>query len=280
MLRCIVQELRKNFYYPYVLLSVVSILALCLSATGKEDESRNAVMVISMMLQGREAAAGDIQQSALFLWAQGLGSWLPLFLPLILTFGYMVLISEERRNGQVMFQLLRGGNIRYTVSKVVSGALYGGIVFAAAYALYGGLLAIFFPSFSAFPMEEQSYYLESCFNNNITFYIIRQMAGIFLYGMSAASFGIGAAIFFRDKYMLLSLPFLMNYIYRQVLMKFIIIRTMEGRSIRWLEAFFPDSIMQVSPDRYWLASLCFLLAVYAGLVIAFYISVKRGRWGE
>lgn len=276
MLRCIYQELRKNFYLPYVILPVVSILALCLAGTGEIDANGNEITIFSLILQGREAAAGQIEKSALYLWMQGMGTWLTLFLPLLLTFGYVALISEERQNGQVMFQLLRSGNFRYCIAKVVSGALFGGIILVVSYALFGILMAAFFPAFSSYPLEDQSFYLEFYFDNNIGIYIFKRLAGVFFFGVSASAFGIGVAIFFRDKYMLLCLPFLLNYMYRQILMKWIISRTMEGGSVKWIETFYPDTMIHISLDRYWFTSVLLLLILYMGLILLFYVSVKRG----
>lgn len=280
MFRNIGQELKKNCYYPYVLLPVISIVALCLASPGEIGSNGEEITIFSLMLQGREAAAGQIGKSAFYLWKQGLaGGWLPLFLPLLLTFGYIALLSDERQSGQIQFQLLRSGNLRYCIGKVASGALFGGIIFVVSYSLFGILMAVCFPALSSFSPEEQSLYLEMYFANSIHIFVLKQLVGVFLLGVSASAFGIGVAIFFRDKYMLLCLPFLLNYTYRQSLMKLMINKTMEGEgeSIRWIEAFFPDSIVQLSFNRYWGVSLLMLLLVYVGLTLLFYVSVKRGE---
>ena len=284
MLRCISQELKKIFYLPYVLLSAAGILVLHLMSTGEMDETVKCITIFSLMLQGKEAAAGQIEKSALFLWKQGIGEWLNIFLPLLLTLSYIVLISEERQNGQSKFQFIRSSNLHYCISKVFSGGVFGGSVFMAAYALFGLLMMAQFPLFSGFSLDAQSFYREIYFGNSIYFYIMKRLVGAFLYGMSASVFGIGVAILFRDKYMLLCLPFLLNYMYRRILTKLLYTAVVDGESVEFIEALYPDFLMQVSWNRYWILSVFMLLLAYAVMVVLFYWSMKRsirrGNWGE
>ena len=280
MLHCINQELKKNIHFPYFLLPIAGIILLCLTSVVESDETRQNITVFSLMLQGKAAAEGHIERSSLFLWRQGIGEWLLLFLPLMLTFEYIALLSEERQNRQIHFQLIRSGNFQYCISKIMGGALSGGIIFPIAYVLFGILMAIFFPHFSGFPQEEQNLYLELYFENNIYMYIFKQLIGIFLSGIASSVLGIGAAIFFRNKYILLCLPFLLNYIYRQTLSKLIINATSAGNSVEWIEAFYPEYIMRISINQYWIASFLMLLLEYIILSVLFYGRVKRGIFYE
>lgn len=147
------------------------------------------------------------------LWKCGIGDWLLVFLPLLSTFGYIVLNAEERQSGQIKFLLIRMGNLRYCVSKVLSGALIGGFTFVAGYLIFGVFMLILFPSFGAFPADSQSIYMELYFGNTVFLYVLKRLTGVFLLGIFSSVFGIGVAMIFRDKYMLMCLPFLLNYIY-------------------------------------------------------------------
>ena len=154
----------------------------------------------------------------------------------------------------------------------------------AAYALFGLLMMAQFPLFSGFSLDAQSFYREIYFGNSIYFYIMKRLVGAFLYGMSASVFGIGVAILFRDKYMLLCLPFLLNYMYRRILTKLLYTAVVDGESVEFIEALYPDFLMQVSWNRYWILSVFMLLLAYAVMVVLFYWSMKRsirrGNWGE
>ena len=74
--------------------------------------------------------------------------------------------------------------------------------------------------------------------------------------------------------------YLLNYIYRQTLSKLIINATSAGNSVEWIEAFYPEYIMRISINQYWIASFLMLLLEYIILSVLFYGRVKRGIFYE
>ena len=90
--------------------------------------------------------------------------------------------------------------------------------------------------------------------------------------------GIGVAIVFRDKYMLVCLPFMINYIYQQVLSKM----TTDAMAVEaWerlyrIEALRPENIMNLSLGWNWFLSVFLMVALYGILAVGFYCCVKRG----
>ena len=269
MLRCIGLEFRKNCYWPYVLLPVIGIVCLGFGNT-VYDASGESITLFELAGQLRAGViAPDISFSAPVIWQQGLGSWLVLFAPLLVS---------ERQNGQMKFELIRAGSIRYCASKVVSGALFGGTVFLTGYVLFGLAVNIFFPTLSSFRAEEQSLCMELYLGNSMLSFVFRRLAGAFMFGVFSSVFGIGVAVFFEDKYMLICLPFLLNYIYQQIIQKTAQRLYADGAdSAVWAEAFYPPSIADISADRYWAVPVLALLLVYLAVTAAFCISVKRGK---
>lgn len=278
VMRCIGLEMKKNLHWPYVLLSVAGIA--CLGFCGTVfDPSGAQTTLFGLARQIHEGGIiPDISMSVPVIWQQGLGSWLALFAPLLVTFGYVVTLSSERQNGQMKFELIRGGNFRYSVSKAVSGALFSGVMFLAGYALFGFLLKLFFPAFSSFGEEQQWFYLSFYPGNSVILFCIYRLAGAFFFGVFAGVFGIGVAVFLEDKYMLICLPFLLNYIYQQVLQKAVTGKYAAGaESAVWLESFYPASFANLSASRYWAVPVLVLGLIYFGIVLAFWIRLKRGR---
>ncbi|MCD7922776.1 MAG: hypothetical protein LUG27_10180 [Clostridiales bacterium] len=241
------------------------------------DYTGKSITIFALMLQTEKEAAAEIGKSDLVMWMQVLSGWLPLLLPLLLSFGYLVTLSSERQSGETGFQLIRMGNFRYSISKLTGGALAGGIGFTAGYGIFGLVMMSVFPGFSAFPQDEQTIWLQLYGGGaGITIFVVKRLLGIFLYGMFACVFGLGAAILIRDKYMLLCLPFLLNYIYIQVLQR-LLNESFSGAGDRTelISAFFMDSVVNISGNRYWYVSMFFMLTVYAGLFVAFYMEVQR-----
>ena len=137
--------------------------------------SGKQISIFSLIFQAQQANT-DISKSALALWQAGIGGWLVVFAPMLLSMGYILLLSEERRNGQIRFHILRSGNWKYCISKVCSGALAGGIVFLIGYALFGLLLVMRFPSVRTFPIEEQEIFL---LGSSIGIVIMKKLIGAF-----------------------------------------------------------------------------------------------------
>ncbi len=270
-------ELKKNIYVPYIFIEIIGIIILCLSATGETDMNGKQISIFSLMFQAQQANV-DVSRSALALWQAGIGGWLVVFAPMLLSMGYILLISEERRNGQMRFHILRSGNWKYCISKLCSGAWAGGIVFLIGYALFGLLMLVRFPSIRTFSVEEQEIFL---MGSSISVVIIKKLIGAFLYGMFGSVFGIGVAIVFRDKYMLVCLPFMINYIYQQILTKMATdaMAAEAYEKLTWIETFRPENIMNISFGWNWFLSVILMLAIYAVLLVIFYRCVKRGDWG-
>lgn len=270
-------EFKKNIYVPYIFIEIIGIIILCLSATGETDMNGKQISIFSLIFQELPANT-DVLKSALSLWQAGIGGWLVVFAPMLLSMGYILLISEERRNGQIRFHILRSGNWKYCISKLCSGALAGGIVFLIGYALFGLLMLVRFPSIRTFSAEEQEILL---MGSSISVVIIKKLIGAFLYGMFGSVFGIGVAIVFRDKYMLVCLPFMINYIYQQILTKMATdaMAAEAYERLTWIETFQPENIMNISLGWNWFLSVILMLAIYAVLSVIFYRCVKSGDWG-
>lgn len=280
MLRCIWLELKKNLYLPYVLLIVSGVLLFGLAVPAGRNRVGEEIAIFSMMLQGEELKmAAGIEGSDLVLWSAGTSGWLGTFLPFLLTFGYIFVFSSERQDKFLQFLRIRCGNLRYCCSKIMGGALSGGLTFTLGYALFGILMIAFFPSFSSFSPEEQEIYT-GIWGGNTAGYVARRLAGSFFYGAGSCMFGIGVAVLLRDRYMLLCLPFLLNYCWIQVLNKLVIADMVyrEGLYSRLIQAFDPSSLINMSWDKYWLLELMMMLVLYAGLVVLFYRLMERGYY--
>ncbi|MCI6536680.1 MAG: hypothetical protein MR443_03405 [Lachnospiraceae bacterium] len=273
MIRNIRLEVQKILHLPYLLLSVAGIIALCLTATGETDVGGRQISIFSLMIRSEDASS---QHVALELWRAGIGGWLIVFAPMLLTVGYMISLSGERQNGQIRFALMRSGKLRYCISKVCGGALAGGIIFLIGYAVFGLLMMIRFPLLSTLPVEEQEFYL---MGSSLAMEVVKYLIGAFLYGMTGSLFGIGVAIVFRDKYMLICLPFMINYIYQQVLSKLSLEcwASENYEKITWIEAMKPESIMNISGNVIWLIPFVAMLVLYVVLIGIFYLSMKLSR---
>lgn len=123
-------EMKKYLYFPYLLLAVIGCVVLAFSANADYDSSGSAVSVFRLAITGiAHKSKQPIEYSALFMWIKGMNGWLPLILPLLMSFGYIAVLSAERHNGMTGFLLIRSENAKYCATKVTAGVLTGGTLF-------------------------------------------------------------------------------------------------------------------------------------------------------
>lgn len=272
MVRCIGAEFKKYCYLPYMLTGVLGIVFLGFVNTVYDSDGMQVPVFVLMLRFLKEEPVRDISMCGFILWGNAISGWLAVFAPLLLTFSYIAVLSGERQNGLTQFELIRFGNLKYSMTKVVSGALFAGTVFVVGYIMLGLLFAAVFPSLSDFPVGEQEIFI----GGSPVVYVLKKLAGGFFYGMFSGMFGIGVAVWFRDKYMLICLPFLLNYVYQQILQKAVLVRYASGaESAAWLEAFLPYRIADISISRYWIVPIAVMLVVYAGIAFSFYLNADR-----
>ena len=182
---------------------------------------------------------------------------------------YIAVLSAERHNGMTGFLLIRSQNAKYCATKVTAGVLTGGILFMTANIVFGLMMFIAFPAYISFSVDEQMMYADWYGTGSmVLIYVVKRLIGSFLYGMAASMFGIGAAIFFRDRYMLLCLPFLLNYIYTQILQRL----TLENPAVARLNL---SNLMNVSGESGWGWTVGLTIVCYVILVLLYYAQVKR-----
>lgn len=274
MMRCIRTEFHKCIYVPFFLLNIFGSFALCLSAIAEYDYNGKSLTIFELIRTG--TAGSSIDTSNLMLWKQGGSGWLSLLLPVLSTAGYLLILSSERNSGEMGSMLIRMGNFRFVTAKITGGALAGGIGFTCGYALFGLLIYLTTPAFSGFSSEEQMILLTGSGTSHIAAFILFRLIGCMAYGMAVSVFGIGVSIVFRDKYMLVCLPFLLNYIYSQMLQmlsSYGVLTSSDGTS--WLPVFSLDSLLNMTPTLSWIFSVLFILAVYILLGGLFYLEIKR-----
>ena len=87
MMRNIRIEVQKILHLPYLLLGVAGIIALCLTATGDMNVGGSQISIFSLLIRPEVT---NTPHTAFELWRAGIGGWLTVFAPMLLTLGYMI----------------------------------------------------------------------------------------------------------------------------------------------------------------------------------------------
>lgn len=278
-MKSIICEIKKSLYIPFFGMSCLGVVLVCLLSEGYTSFSGKNYTIIELLLLKRDVMLTDVNLNRYEIWNRGIGTWTQLLLPFLLSIGYLYVISSERQTGMNRLMLIREGNVRYGVSKVVSAMFSGGCIMLAGYVIFGLIVYAKFPSIYEYATENINEYMQLYLDFNESLLCFERCIDIFIYGMSVNAFTFLVAILFTDKYILLCLPVMLKYIWGQVILKVQIDAMNKGQDmlLNLSSGLRPENILNGRHDYLWGVSLVFMFVVYMlGLCLNIYMLKKKG----
>ena len=173
------------------------------------------------MLTDEEFRAGnewdivpDFSQAVMF----GPNSYMNIFSMIIVSIPFTMLVSSEKKNSNTRFEIIRVGRFKYTLGKFLAVITSGGTVMVAGYLIY--VIACYFilPE-----TRTEMFSFEFTGNNSLSIFIyenigfaglyIFKMLLMFCYGMVSVLMAFLLSAFMKNRYLILCIPFILNYIY-------------------------------------------------------------------
>lgn len=183
--------------------AVVSFFTVITLPSGEEG---TVFSLILSLIQGSDSVGGSY--SALNLFLQPQGDSLEMLVPILAAFPFVLSFTTKRRTGNVRFELARAGRSCFCTSHLISAVITGGLVLTVGYLLYGVCLTGFFPL--TVEMDEVSAL-------SATVKVLKELGGLFLYGGGSALLAYLLTFFSDNLYIVLCIPFLVNYILDYIL---------------------------------------------------------------
>lgn len=278
-------EIKKTLYLPFVCVSCFGILAMCLLSVAYMGGMGKTYTVIELIVSmDRESMLTDISLNRFAIWKAGLGTWTRLLLPFLLSVGYLYVLSAERQSGAIRTLLFRENHFKYCLSKIVSAIISGGVLLVIGYLLYGLVTVCFFPAPSAYSPDNVSMWMEIECPRGVGVFILQQIVNVFLYGAFVNVFAAGISIFFVDRYMLLSLPIMLGYVWSQFTQKLQTdaLAREDYTFMERIQIFETNNLLQREWTKNWYATTLFMFVLYVLVFLLFYIVMKRrgdsGDW--
>ncbi len=213
-------EIKKSLHLPFFIISCIGVVFVCLISEGYVSFSGKTYTIMELMFfLNKEAMLTDTLMNRYDIWVKGIGTWTQLLIVFFLSIGYLYTISNEKQTGFSRFLLIRESNFKYAVSKLFSAMFSGGVIMLTGYMIFGIIIFARFPAINEYPPADISVYMEMHPDFNEPLFCLMRCMGAFLYGMCVNLFAYLAAVFFVDKYILICLPIMLKYIWRQVVIK-------------------------------------------------------------
>lgn len=278
-MRSVVGEIRKSLNPALFALSCLGVVLTCFINEGYTSASRTTYTILELFVfLDRDVMLTDVAMNSYDIWMGGIGAWTQILLPLLLSMGYLYTMSAEQQTGFKRLLLIRESKFKYSISKLLSAMISGGIIMLTGYLIFGLLVGMKFPSISEYPAEMTEWYLAKGTGDVIL--ALKRCAGVFLYGMCINVFAYLVSLFFTDKYILLCLPLMLKYIWGQVILKIESDAIAKGNDafLDWCWVLRQEAVMNIDSSMYWLMSFAFFMLIYlGGFGLALYLLRKNGE---
>lgn len=201
----------KSFYICLLL-----IFAICFTASADYDFDKNqSLSVWDLIIDTQRIYTGNISFSACVVSGLKGGSWLNMFLPLLLPLCFVNALCDDKSSGFTRYEVIRTGYRRLKSAKYVSAVLASGICCLIGYFLYVLVVIIRFPHIDCY--DVQTYYGFSDIQLGLFesigvlgIYLVN-MLDMFIYGIVMSLFSLIVAAYTENKYLICCIPFMAAY---------------------------------------------------------------------
>lgn len=193
------QELYKIVTNYTFLISVAGLAVIILSGTIVTEVSTfKDYNVFQLAFMQEEKKKEMIEMYALTyerIFCMGTQGYLWMFSSVFVSAPFVVLMCSAKKNSNIRFELFRSGKTEYILGKLFSSIICGGLVMSLSYALFSVFIHFILPS-----------------GNTLgTLDYVKRFTEMFFYGMTSTWITYMLSGFMRNKYLVLCIPFMINY---------------------------------------------------------------------
>ena len=270
------------FSYRFVFCVLITV-GLCFTAPVYIDTGTGRDYNVLLVLTGfsQEQIRDELRLTFYRVITNSANSYLTLFIPIVAAFPFVTAFCSERNGGNLRLTVFRSGKARYCVGKFLSCAVSGGLAVMLGYIIYG---IIIFPLFPLSLPAGQAAMAANVSAAEMAGGILRNTAGMFLYGAVSALPAFLLSSFIKNRYIIACVPFMLIYTIQSAVST-TVSNALSGNyydSVQWVEKLSPLSIQRVFfPDRYtWVSLAVNLLFAAASFLIFLGVTERKRDCGE
>lgn len=223
------EELEKILTNGVFYAAIVSaVILLMLGYIYKSPYTGEEHTVLGMMFNDdREALIKEADLHATDVILGGIDSYLEMFVPVIVVIPFAIIVCGERKNSNTRFEIYRLGKTRYIMGKYLADMVSGGLIVMSGYMVFSLMISLLLPGGTGIVAEYQNQYLAD--NSFVAGALMKgfgykglymlKFLRMFVYGAVSVIPAFGISMITRNRYVIISIPFLFNYLLEKFIIK-------------------------------------------------------------
>ena len=196
--------------------AIIVTAVLCFSVQVYSDQSNEKVysLIEALFTLDRGFMTGKSDFSPPVIINKALSGYSSMALPVTASFPFVLSFTAERSSGNMLYTISRTSRRKYYFSKFITAITGGGLCTMLGVILFGISVYILFPNVNSTDLITQT------FTNNVFAFLTKKLLSAFVYGMTSALPAFFLCSFCKNSYIILCVPFMLNFISETLLAKF------------------------------------------------------------
>ncbi|MCM1538010.1 MAG: hypothetical protein NC254_06400 [bacterium] len=194
-------ELKRTVGSAGFVLLILAVTTMCVLIPVTLDDGTSVNCLTAFFTMSGEAVrAGRALNVGNILWQIASGYFV-MFTPMLVSISLLPILCGEKESGAFRFLLYRSGKKQQAVGTFLACVLCGGVLMAAGYLLFAGVLIV-----HSFALSGSAGGMQVIKETGIL--ILTKAAEVFTFRMMCAVWTYLTAVFVRNRYLLASIPYL------------------------------------------------------------------------
>lgn len=225
----------------------------------------------------REELAEEFEFCNISVVQNARSGWFIMFAPILGAFCFVPIITTEREENALRFQIFRASKLKYYIAEFFAGVISAGTATALGYAVFSAIASPLFPSVS-----EMSDFAKNMLEGT-TFNFPKLLLGMWCFGAFWSVPAMLLTSVLRNKYLIMCIPFFIKYgltqTYQKISQNIYSGELPDAKTLKIINAVNPDGIIWINEFNRVFVIILFLISALILFAVYLMISMKRSDCG-
>lgn len=253
---------------------LMTVLLLFFAEIHTDNTTLNRYSVIRGLTDfSREELAEEFEFCNISVVQNARSGWFMLFAPILGAFCFVPILTTEREENVLRFQIFRASRLKYYIADFFAGVVSAGAATALGYAFFSAIVSPLFPSIS----EMSDFAKNMLESTELNF--PKLLLGMWCFGAFWSAPAMLLTSILRNKYLIMCIPFFLKYgltqTYQKISQNIYAGEFPETKTLKILSAANPDGIIWI--NEFNRVPVITLFAILALILLAIYLIVTMKR---